>query len=728
MAERLRALVASADATRNMFLNERRVESARQRLQSAADAREQIRTRSRLALELLLAGSTLESLEQFMQVEQSVKEANLLDARTAGELNRLIGLACLRRGEQENCLARHGVDSCLMPLRGSGIHVEQRGARDAIARFSALTRADPNNLSFRWLLNLAYMAVGEYPAGVPEDRRIPPAIFESEGPCPRFYDVAPALNLNRVGLSGGAIMEDFDADGFLDVMISSWGLADPLRYYRNNGDGTFSDQTSAAGLDGLTGGLNLCQADYNNDGFADALVLRGAWLAADGAHPNSLLRNNGDRTFEDVTEQAGLLSFHPTQTGAWGDFDNDGWIDLFIGNESTSQSRHPCELYRNNGDGTFTNVAAAAGLDHVGFVKAAVWGDYDNDGRIDLYLSRLGQPNLMYRNNGPRTGRPRADQPSTERPAFGWSFTEVATTAGVGQPLRSFPTWFCDYDNDGWLDLFVAPFAPEYGASALDTVVADYLGLPHQGERCRLFRNQRDGTFADVTASARLDRATLAMGANFGDIDNDGYPDFYLGTGDPDLGTLIPNRMFRNVDGRTFQDVTTAGGFGHVQKGHGVAFGDIDNDGDQDIYVVLGGAYSGDVYQNVLLLNPGGWPHHWLTLKLEGVRSNRAAIGARIRVVVETEAGERSVFATVSSGGSFGASSLQQEIGLGRATRIAWVEVTWPASGTTQRFDDVAMDRAYRIREGMSELLPMPQRPIDLSPAVESVLKRAEQR
>jgi hypothetical protein len=173
-------------------------------------------------------------------------------------------------------------------------------------------------------------------------------------------------------------MEDFDGDGYLDIVASSLWLGDQIHYFRNNGDGTFEERTEAAGLTGITGGLNISHADYNNDGHADILILRGAWLASFGRHPNSLLRNKGDGTFEDVTVSAGLLSFYPTQVGIWGDFNNDGWIDLFIGNESVTVTGlynilrpgildvpeylprlgyHPCELFLNNGNGTFTNVA-----------------------------------------------------------------------------------------------------------------------------------------------------------------------------------------------------------------------------------------------------------------------------------------------------------------------------------------------------------------------------------
>ena len=494
-------------------------------------------------------------------------------------------------------------------------------------------------------------------------------------------------------------MEDFDADGDLDVMASSWGLRDQLRYFRNNGDGTFDDATLETGLEGIVGGLNLVHADYDNDGLADVLVLRGAWL--DQPHPNSLLRGNRDGSFTDVTEAAGLLRDAPTQTAAWGDYDNDGDVDLFVGNESQFDATYPSQLFHNNGDGTFTDVADRAGVAVVGFVKGVAWGDYDNDGRLDLYVSRFGEPNHLFRNQGPS-------------PNGRWSFRDVTAAAGVVEPRDSFPTWFFDYDNDGWLDLFVA--APSSMSAELPEtdrlaeLTAEYLGQRRPAAHPRLHRNQGDGTFADVTEAVGLDRIMPTMGSNYGDLDNDGFPDVYLGTGNPHLEMLVPNRVFRNVGGARFKDAT-ADGFGHIQKGHGVSFGDIDHDGDQDVFMVLGGAFEGDESQNVLLLNPGHG-HAWITVRLRGTVSNRLALGARLTVEVATPDGDRAIRATVGTGGSFGSSTLQQEIGLGNATMIRQLEVIWPGSGRRDTYRDVSLNRVILVREGAAAVESVEVRPL----------------
>ena len=342
------------------------------------------------------------------------------------------------------------------------------------------------------------------------------------------------------------------------------------------------------------------------------------------------------------------------------------------------------ELFLNNRDGTFTDVGPASGIELEGMVKAAAFGDYDNDGWPDLYVSILGRPNRLFHNlGGKRGGVPK--------------FADVTAQAGVAEPITSFTCWFFDYDNDGWQDIFVSGYL-----ATLPNIVREVLGAKDQakGERPRLYHNNHDGTFKDVSHEARLDQLLLTMGANYGDLDNDGYLDMYLGTGAPPLITLVPNRMFHNASGRYFEDVTTSGGFGSLQKGHGVAFGDIDHSGNQDVVEVMGGAFTSDKFWTAIYKNPGHG-NHWVKLRLSGVQANRFAVGARIRIAVEEDGKRREIFYTVSSGGSFGAQSLRPHIGLGRATSIELLEIRWPGSGLVQQFQGpLAADTTYEIREG----------------------------
>jgi hypothetical protein len=690
MIARLAQLRREADPFQVSFMSVEAAENLRQRLVRTTNPGEAMQLHLAFATQLLRAGQSEKALLEFEQLEKNVAQFNLRFSHEQRiELNIDKAVCHLRIGEQENCLTNHTSESCLVPIRAGGIHRLPRGSQGAIEILAVHLKEFPDDLRARWLLNIAHMTLGEYPDKVPLQWLVPPSVFASDHDIKRFPDVAGGAGLDVNGLAGGSITEDFDGDGYLDVMVSDQGWDGQLRYLRNNANGTFTDLTSASGLHGLTGGLHMLHTDYNNDGSPDVLVLRGGWFGPGGRLPNSLLRNNGDGTFEDVTEAAGLLSFHPTQTAAWFDYNGDGWLDVFIGNESWIESgeMHPCELYRSNGDGTFTEVAREAGLAVVHEIKGVVAGDYNNDGRPDLYLSNRDGLNYLLRNDGPAGAGPGNSAK--------WRFTNVAVDAGVAEPMHSFPTAMFDYDNDGWLDILVMGYAVDN----VGDVAADYLGLSRPGERSRLYRNNGDGTFTDATAAAKLYKVIPAMGLNYGDLDNDGWLDFYAGTGNPGLDTLLPNRMFRNAGGRFFQDVTTSGGFGHIQKGHAISFADLDNDGDQDIHITMGGAYTGDVYRNALFRNPGHG-NHWITLKLEGRRSNRAAIGARIRVTVATAEGERTIHKDVSTGASFGALPLRQEIGLGQATAIRKVEIHWPVTGETQVLTGLELDRFYKITEG----------------------------
>lgn len=699
MVERLARIRAAADPRQIPFLNDGLADILLTNPPVTINRDEQLQLRMMIGTQLLQAGRTEAALKEFEGTEKFLDEKKLtIGPRGRAILRMRKAITYLRLGEQENCQINHTAESCLFPLQQAGFHQLTRGSRGAVPILQEQLRTFPRDLSARWLLNIAHMTLGEYPGKVDAAALIPPAAFASGYELPRFPEVAGALGLDVDDLAGGCILDDFDNDGFTDIVASASGLKGQLRYFRNDANGRFTERTVEAGLAGLTDGLNIQQTDYNNDGWIDIWVLRGAWWGKPGRMPNSLLRNNADGTFTDVTEEAGLLSFHPTQASVWFDYNGDGWLDVFIGNE-TDDPKDPdmCELYRNNGDGTFTECALESGLGIQRFVKGVAAGDYDHDGRPDLYVScRSRGMNLLFHNDGP------AEPGSTNRTR--WRFTAVTKTVGVlDTNLVSFPTWFFDYNNDGWEDLFVSGYAID----DVGDVAADYLGLPHKAALPRLFRNNGNGSFSNVTEEAHLNKLCLTMGSNFGDLDNDGWLDFYLATGNPEFTTLVPNRMFRNAGGKFFQEVTTAGGFGHLQKGHGVGFADLDHDGDQDVYTVMGGAFTADNYRNALFLNPGT-TNRWLKLKLEGVRSNRAAIGARIKVTIKTPAGTRHLYKTVNSGGSFGSSPFRQEFGLADATSIEGVEITWPTSGLQQRLAGFQLDSAYFIREGATNAITTP--------------------
>ena len=636
-----------------------------------------------IANEMLNAGYTQQSIDQYNDVLYTIDSLKINPPESfMTAIQDLLAITHFRHGEETNCLDGHNAESCIMPIRGAGIHRNKNNAEIAINIYKSLLEKNPKDYVYRWLINLAYMVKGDYPDKVPHRWLIPQLTPSDSITFPEFTEIAESAGLDHISLAGGSIADDFDGDGLIDIMVSSWGLDNQLHYFKNMGNRGFEDRTESANLIGITGGLNMVHGDYDNDGWVDVFVLRGGWFGEDGNHPNSLLKNNGDGTFTDVTISASIYSEHPTQTASWGDFNNDGWLDLFIGNENTGGSNHISELYQNNGDGTFSDVAQAHNINAIGFIKAVIWGDINNDGFLDLYISRLGEPNLLFQNSGPENN---------------YHFKEISKKSGVTEPLNSFPAWFWDFNNDGWEDIWVSGYDNSSGHVAMD-----YLGLKHDGESPRLYQNNKDGTFTDVTKKANLDHPLLTMGSNFGDLNNDGFLDFYAGTGDPDYRSMQPNRMFLNKRGESFDDVTFHGRFGHLQKGHGVSYADFDRDGDLDVHAVMGGAYEGSVYQNVLFENPGGWENRWVGLSLQGTDTNRLALGARIKIVLESGF---VVHRTVSSGGSFGGNPLDQMIGLGKDGKIKTINIFWPGSQTTQTFSGIDSDGWYRVIENESILI-----------------------
>jgi hypothetical protein len=605
------------------------------------------------------------------------------------QILKTLAMAYLRLGERSNCVTNHASESCILPISGLGVHSDMDGSRKAIESYQALLTADPSDLESRWLLNIAYMTMGDYPDKVPANFLIPGMQGDTTHRVRPFEDIAGDLKLEVKNMAGGSITDDFDNDGNLDLITSGWGTTDALHYFHNSGDGKFEDWSQKMQLMGITGGLNIMQTDYNNDGLKDIFVLRGAWRGAFGHDPNSLLKNNGDGSFTDVTTASGLLSFHPTQTATWNDFNNDGWLDVYIGNESVVgnlSEMHPNELYINNQDGTFREIASKAFVNHMGFVKGVTSGDYNNDGWQDLFLSTMDGQRRLFRNQGLKDGEV--------------SFVDATVVAGLSNETnRTFPTWFWDYDNDGWLDIFVCDYT--FDRSLAHYAAAEKLGIPAGADdKMLLYHNNGDGTFTNVSKQVGLTATVFGMGANFGDIDNDGYLDMYLGSGNPLYQSLVPNKMFKNLGGKAFADVTTSARVGHLQKGHGVSFADMDNDGDQDIYIEMGGAYPGDAYQNSFFLNPGQNTNNWISIDLEGSKSNRLAIGSRIKVTFRENGVTRHVFRDVNSGGSFGASPVRQQIGIGQATVVDAIEITWSGSNAVQKFQNVMPGQNVHITEG----------------------------
>ncbi len=712
MANLLAKLEKQLSVGTNPFANAARVESLENQIGESEDAAEQLRLRFVLGQEQLKAGRTEEGVANLIAVfsviyknRENVEEESLLEAWKA------VGMGYLWHGELINARNNASTVSGDFPIAGAAIHMDDQGSRAAVRVYEALLKEYPDELGAVFLLNLAHMNVGEYPEKVPLLYRLPEPSLRSEFDLPRFQNVARRLGVDAGGRAGGVIMEDLNGDGLLDLMVSSISLEQPLRLFLHDGEGRIKEKGDF-GLMGIGGGNNLLHADYDNDGDQDILVLRGGGMERWGKIPNSLLRNAGDGRFQDVTLEAGLFSRSPTGAATWGDFNRDGHLDLFVGNESmfsknpdTTEMEYeanPCNLYLNLGNGKFRDVAEEYGLDVRGYIKSVAWADYDRDGYLDLFISQLRGENLLFRNLGPDVNGK-------------WRFDETADVVGVSRPVDSSSSWFWDYNNDGWLDLFVSGYSEHriIGDLVMRDVAIDLLKFPKEAERLWLYENNQDGTFSDVSIDKNLNRVAYTVGAGLGDLDNDGWLDFYLGTGGVGL-SLAPNRMFRNHEGIQFQEVTTDGGFGQIHDGSSVAFGDLDNDGDHDIYSVIGGFSESESYKNQLFENPGN-DHKWIAVKLVGTRSARDAIGAHIEVRVLVGHQERRIFAQVLSGESYGSAPYRRTIGLGNADSITELRVTWPGTTNAVSYGSVPTGKCIEIVEGVVDYKVLTHIPIEFN-------------
>jgi len=446
--------IAVIDAAENWYYSDKKYKKYEQGVINARNAGDMSATaelQARLGQAYLDYGMIEEAIENMTAAyDYFSKQENL--EMTMGEIAFTLGVAHLRRGETENCCANHTPSSCIIPMQQEAFHTRREGSETAVKYFleAITTKETQQRTKYKstWLMNLAHMTLGEYPEKVPEGYRVPTFVFESKKPFPRFKNVSGELGMDSDGMSGGVAIGDMDGDGDFDIVVSCWDMAVEMRYFENRGKEGFLERSEEAGFKGMTGGLNIVPADYDNDGDLDLYVLRGAWLWEMGKRPNSLLQNQGDGTFLDATFLAGLGNENfPSQTAGWADYDNDGDLDLFVGNEHDDgnlqaagwagggeEVHAPSQLFRNNGDGTFEDVATQAGVTNLRFAKGCAWGDVNDDRWPDLIVSNMSAENRLYLNQKDGT------------------FLDVARQAGILEPTASFPAWVWDFDNDGFRD------------------------------------------------------------------------------------------------------------------------------------------------------------------------------------------------------------------------------------------------------------------------------------
>jgi hypothetical protein len=555
---------------------------------------------------------------------------------------------------------------------------------------------------------------------------------------PEFLNQPLKFGMIRYG-PGGITAVDYDNDGWYDLFIPD-GVES--RLFHNRRDGTFEDVTARAGLGGLCGVNVAVFADYDNDGCKDLFVSR-------TFDHNQLFHNNGDGTFTDVTAGSGIGEDCCATVAAWGDYNHDGLLDLYVGRYIDPRKNIPTtpfysrngeanQLYRNNGDGTFTNVTPEACVGDTGLTLGAVWGDFDDDGLPDLFVANDFGRNTLYHNNGDGT------------------FSDVTVRAGTLAYGAGMNTSFADFDNDGRFDLYVTHIRSDHVWLASAAMLRQFMvNCVREGEwrsawrlywqllrqsrgklvgafrqmasGNNLLRNRGDGTFEDVTEKTGTNPPGWFWGAVFGDFSNRGWQDIYAANGwiygerDTELelqflaeafsqrdysgGRLFNpenfgsnswhgwerNRFLRNNGNSTFTEIGHGNGSDLLLNSRGVAIADFWNRGVLDIAV----AASDD--RHALLRNNLASGRHWLQVELRGTRSNRDAVGARVTIRSRGQLQAREV--TLGDGYA-SQSSLRLHFGLDDAPSVDELQVRWPKSGIVQRFDNVTADRIIAIVEG----------------------------
>jgi tetratricopeptide (TPR) repeat protein len=552
-------------------------------------------------------------------------------------------------------------------LHEAGVASFFRGDFEAtLSHENRALNANPENAPARFWAWLAAQRLDGYPEWVDAPNRMEMRAGQAKATV-EYEEISARIGLDKTSGGRGIAIFDYDDDGRLDVAIAC--AHGGLSLYRNNGDGTFADVSVDSGLYQGTNGFGIAAGDYENSGYPGLAVCRAGFFGG----MVELWRNNGDGTFTDVSEASGVSCWGPSFTCSWCDYDLDGRLDLFVCTNigGLFDRRVPHKLFHNNGDGTFSEVAALAGIVSRWPAIGHSWGDYDNDGYPDLFLSNaIGEPQLFH-NNGDGT------------------FTDVSIQAGLILPVMAFNAQFCDIDNDGWLDIIQYTWGP-HG----DTVHSMQTGeAPPHGHPTRVYRNNRDGTFTLISEDLGLTECWGSMSGNAADLNNDGYLDIALGNGGPLMDRVEPLVIYES-DGERFRNVTFSAGLPATGKGHGINCADLFGDGRQIILSATGGAFPGDLLTTSVFA-PKQRPGNYLAVLLRGTRSNRGAIGARIKLA----AGGREQHRVVNNGSNFGCLPPQQHFGLGNLTSVDELEIWWP-SGLRQRFEDLPVNTRVRITEG----------------------------
>jgi hypothetical protein len=536
-------------------------------------------------------------------------------------------------------------------------------------------RDTPGDIRYRWMLRALTMMAGQPEASIPAEFRL--SMPSSGASAFHLQDVTDHAGAGALQLGRGAAWGDFDNDGREDILVGAERA--PFRLLRNLGNGKFTDVAEQVGLVDPVGlGCYAAQfIDYDNDGYQDVFLSSNGW---GGGGRLFLFHNEEGRRFTDVSKAAGLAGSLNAFGASWSDYDNDGRADLAVATgivDPTDGDR--LRLFHNEGNGKFREVGQEAGLARKAKWISVCWGDYDGDGRQDLLANSFDAGCFLFHNLG--NGR----------------FEDVSERGGVRSSRHAYTAEFFDYDNDGRLDLFVST----YPKGDLKDMIANRVsgGTVAAEQRQLLFRNNGDGTFTDVTEKAGITGWYGAMSSQVGDLDNDGYAEIILGTGNPELDWTEPKPLFHNDGNGRFVDIATAAGLIHFGMLHGIAMADYDDSGNLGMFGSFGGFYWGTRETSRLYRNSGS-ENNALEVRLVGTRSNRDAIGARVCATV----GPRRIFNWVNGGNGFGSlNSRTVHIGVGREAKVDLLTIDWP-SGLQQSFRSVRAGQRVEIVEGQDRL------------------------
>lgn len=530
-------------------------------------------------------------------------------------------------------------------------------------------RDDSQDVRYRWLLRTLTLLAGHSEDSIPLDCRL---ATQTLPPSPvHFEDVAEDAGIRLVSMGRGAAWGDFDRDARDDLLICS--ERGPFRLFRNLGKGKFSEVAAKVGLVdpvGL-GCYGASFADYDNDGFEDVLLTSNGW---GGDNRLFLFHNESGRHFKDVTEQAGMGGQVDAFGLSWADYDRDGLLDVAVATGIVHPKGDRILLYHNLGHGKFSEVGVKAGLTMHARWMNVCWGDYDADGRPDLFAVSFDSGCALYHNLG--RGR----------------FENVTEAAGFRCPSANYTCDVLDYNNDGKPDIFVST----YPGGKESVMVAHYIsGVPApRDKRQLLFRNNGDGTFVRATEEAGITGWHEAMASGVGDIDDDGFPDILLGTGSPQLDWAEPKPLYHNDGNGHFVDIGLSAGILDFGMLHGTVFSDYDDSGRLSFFEARGGFYQASKLHARLYHN-AGTSNHAFEARLIGTKSNRDAIGARLMLA----AGDKRVYQVVDGGSGFGSmNSRTVHFGLGASQTIDSLTVDWP-SGIHQVWQHPPIDTRIELVE-----------------------------